>query len=103
LLTPLSTTAFPKVPPATITDTVRAFQEDMDTVGAFIKEECKMAPDAEHSASALYIAFENFSRQLGLKAMSATQFGKELGKRGFEKRKTGGKIIRRFLTLIPRL
>lgn len=91
------------LPPATITDTVRAFQEDMDTVGAFIKDACRTAPDAEYSASALYIAFEHYSRELGLKPMSATQFGKELGKRGYEKRKTGGKIMRRGLTLTPRL
>lgn len=90
-------------PPATITNTVRAFQEDMDTVGAFIKEMCSTSQTTECSASAIYLAFDRFSRELGLRPMSSTQFGKELGKRGFEKRKSGGKILRRGLTLLPQL
>ncbi len=91
------------LPPAAITDTVQAFQEDMDTIGAFIKEQCTTSPTVECNSTKLHSAYTRFAIQLGVKPISQTLFGTELGRRGFIHRKTGGNILRKGITLRPSL
>jgi putative DNA primase/helicase len=86
--------------PAAVTEAVAAYRGEMDLIGTFIDECCIEAPEVQCSSSLLYQEFEGFARELGQRIPSRTEFGNELGRRGYAARKSGV-VYRRGLTLRP--
>jgi putative DNA primase/helicase len=71
------------------TDSYRA---DMDTLGEFIDECCSLDATQEIKASDLYARYKTWAEQRGEYIETQTRFGTRLVERGFEKRKTGGRV-----------
>lgn len=74
------------------------YRTEMDSVGHFISEQCKVEPEAQISASALYNSYRRFSNDNGQTPVSQTMFGRTLTSRGFNSVKRGG-MFRVGLTL----
>jgi P4 family phage/plasmid primase-like protien len=70
-----------------------AYKAEMDTLGAFIREECVIHPDASVGATPLFKAYERFCEDRGEHAGTQTAFGTRLTERdGIERgrdKKTG--------------
>lgn len=64
------------------------YRVEQDTVGQFLADSCEMGAAFEVSAGTLYRAYEVWAKQLGLRPEGGTKFGQDLGRRGFDVRKT---------------
>lgn len=74
--------------PEIVTKATGEYRTDQDTIGQFINDCCEVGPSFEVSAGAIYRAYETWAKQLGLRPESGTKFGSDLGRRGFEVRKS---------------
>jgi phage/plasmid-associated DNA primase len=64
----------------------------MDTIGAFLDDCCVMSPTSECPATQLYLAFEQYARELGVRVPTRMEFGMELSRRGIGSRKSSTTI-----------
>lgn len=87
------------VPPATVRDAVLAYRAELDTIGAFLDQRCVIDPAASAPAGLLFHAFNEFARAAGVRPANITEFGRELGKRGFSGRMGTSERMRFGLTL----
>lgn len=69
--------------PPEVTAATAAYQNEMDVIGNFLDECCLEHPNASVKASQLYQAYETWTQQNGLKALSNPKFSKALQERGF--------------------
>lgn len=72
------------------------YREEEDTLGIFLAERCVQGKDVAGEylrarSQALYTVYQTWSEDNGLKPMSSTAFGMEMGKR-FTKRRAGGGV-----------
>lgn len=67
--------------PETVMAATRQYQRDEDTVMDFLEENCEIDPDGQCSASMIYRQYKRWSEQGGMKPMSQTAFGRDMGKR----------------------
>ncbi len=88
------------MPPAAIASAVGAYRSDMDTIGAFLADNCILSPTSECPATLLYQEFERYARDLGVRIPKQMEFGIELGKRGIGTRKSNI-ILRTGVALRP--
>ncbi|GAA4400254.1 phage/plasmid primase, P4 family [Quisquiliibacterium transsilvanicum] len=72
-------------PPKVITDAVKSYRDEMDVLGEWIRECCKVDPKARWPASEAYRAYRCWAEENGFKPMSSTAFGRKLRER-FERR-----------------
>jgi putative DNA primase/helicase len=86
-------------PPAAVRNAVFAYRTELDTIGAFLEERCVVDPASSVPAGMLYHAFCDFARAAGLPPANQTEFGRELGKRGFTARMGHSERRRAGLTL----
>jgi putative DNA primase/helicase len=69
--------------PHEVREATGQYREEMDVIGEFINECCKMSPDGTATANALYNRYLNWCEKRDEKPMSQKQFGRTLGERGF--------------------
>jgi putative DNA primase/helicase len=75
-------------PPAIITEAVRQYREESDTVGRFIVECCEPRALAQVKSSALYQRYQAFCEQAGERWVPSKDFPAEMQRRGFEWKRT---------------
>jgi putative DNA primase/helicase len=82
-------------PPAIITDAVRAYREESDTLGRFIEECCEVRPLAQVKSSVFLQRYREYSERAGERAASHKELPAEMQRRGFEwkRTKTGGMFL----------
>jgi putative DNA primase/helicase len=71
-------------PPHGVLAATREYQEEMDTLGAFISDACVTEPSAEAQAGALYAAYRVHCDRNGNRPLARNDFGLALKQRGFE-------------------
>lgn len=64
------------------------YRTEMDIVGTFLSECCVEEAGTEAKASDLYKAYKRWCDDYGQRAISGTAFGREIGERGYEKKRT---------------
>lgn len=85
--------------PESVLASTAEYREDSDALGRFILEWCEKDGGAEIDGAELHKAFTAWSKIEGSNIVNANNFGRRLTDRGFEKRKSSGKVIRVGLTL----
>jgi putative DNA primase/helicase len=71
-------------PPLGVLAATREYQEEMDTLGAFISDACVAEPSAQALAGALYNAYRAHCESNGERPLRQNDFGVALKQRGFE-------------------
>ncbi|MFH1682143.1 MAG: phage/plasmid primase, P4 family [Candidatus Eisenbacteria bacterium] len=78
-------------PPPEVLAAVESYRADMDTLGEFLAERCRVGPEFKASAADLYQTFKGWTDSTGEHAVSQRRFGLSLRERGFTRfRGTGG-------------
>ena len=92
-------------PPTAVVEATGKYREDMDVLGNFLREHCRVAEDAVGVRASLFAIYENWCHENNLRAPSAQGFYEALRDRGFEetrKRPKGSKTpVRVFLGVEP--
>ncbi|HEY2677475.1 MAG TPA: phage/plasmid primase, P4 family [Steroidobacteraceae bacterium] len=71
-------------PPSIITDAVRAYREESDTLGRFISECCHARTLGQVKSSTLYQRYQAFCQQAGERWIPAKDMPAEMDRRGFK-------------------
>lgn len=88
-------------PPALITEAVRQYREESDTLGRFIEEQCTMRALSQVKSSAFYSTYQRFCEAAGERWIHSKDLPHEMQRRGFQwKRGTGGQRLYLGLELI---
>jgi putative DNA primase/helicase len=74
--------------PDSVLAATTGFKDEMDLLAAFIMEKCKCAEYYSCRAGSLYDAYKKWAETSGENVLSGTYFGRELGKRGYNKKHT---------------
>jgi putative DNA primase/helicase len=81
-------------PPAIITDAVREYREESDTLGRFIMDCCEVRKLGQTKSSVLFQRYQQFAEQAGERSLPSKDLPHEMQRRGFEhKRATGGSRV----------
>ena len=75
-------------PPKAVTVATDDYQEQMDTVGAFIDECCIRDPELKTPSRGLYEAYKTWSAKHGEPPMNQNDFGARLGEKEFKTYRT---------------
>jgi len=75
--------------PAAIISANEAYRAEMDSVGAYIADNCEADPKALIAASALYASYRLYMASKGQSPVSSTMFGRALTQRGISPEKNG--------------
>jgi putative DNA primase/helicase len=87
-------------PPPIISDAVRTYREESDTVGRFIAECCDVRAVAQVASPILYQAYRDFAEVTGERWIAMKEFPAEMERRGFHRvRATGGKRLLKGIAL----
>ena len=79
-------------PPGIVSEAVRAYREESDTLGRFLSECCEVKALAQVKSSALFKRYQEFAQTAGERWMTAKDLPTEMARRGFtwKRTKTGG-------------
>lgn len=81
-------------PPAIISDAVRQYREESDTLGRFIVENCEVRKPGQVKSSSFYQRYQQFAEHAGERWIAAKDVPAEMERRGFVyKRGTGGQRL----------
>jgi putative DNA primase/helicase len=80
-------------PPAIVTEAVRQYREESDTLGRFIAECCEVRKLAQVKSSVIFTAYQKFCEASGERWVSAKDLPYELHKRGFEQKRTNASVV----------
>lgn len=75
-------------PPAIITDAVKAYRDESDTLGRFIEECCECRPLAQVKSSVFFERYRKFAESAGERSLPAKEMPSEMQRRGFEWKRT---------------
>lgn len=75
-------------PPGIITDAVRAYREESDTLGRFIDERCAVRKLAELKSSMFLQRYRDYAERAGERSISHKELPAEMQRRGFEWKRT---------------
>jgi len=75
-------------PPAIVSEAVRAYREESDTLGRFISECCEVRQLAQVKSSILFKAYQEFAEAAGERWIPSKDFADEMQRRGFKWKKT---------------
>ena len=75
--------------PDRVRDETAEYREAMDTVGAFIREECVAREGARDAVSSVYGAYREWSAAAGEKPMTKKAFSLRMHERGFPSKRIG--------------
>lgn len=89
-------------PPAIITDAVRVYREESDTLGRFIDEHCEVRKLGQVKSSVFFQHYQKFAEQAGERWHSAKELPHEMQRRGYEYRRvTDGVRVYQGIELKP--
>ena len=71
----------------------------MGTVGAWLEQRCHKDPTAETDAGKLYVDYREWADEAGERPVTRQRLGRSLADRGFSKRKSGGHVWYRGISL----
>ena len=91
------------ITPSSVKQANSEYRAEMDSVGQFIEERCRIDAGAKYPASDLYSLYRSHANDNGRDEVSATMFGRTLSTRGFPPVKQGGSKFRVGLTLNTQL
>lgn len=74
--------------PAEVTQATTAYKDEMDTLAAFLSDRCVIEDGASEGATDLFDAYNEWCRGSNEVAGTQTTFGRKMGERGFEKKRT---------------
>lgn len=74
-------------PPAVVTSATDEYRSEMDIIGLWLAECCRLDPTAETSAGDLYRSYRKWAESNGHRCLSQKKLGATLRDRGFESRK----------------
>ncbi len=74
--------------PEAVTAATNAYKEEMDTLAAFLFERCVIEPGASVGATDLFDAYKTWCGDSNESAGTQKTFGRKMGERGFEKKRT---------------
>ena len=82
-------------PPAIITDAVRQYREESDTLGRFIAESCTASNLSDVKSSAFFARYQAFCEQAGERWTASKDLPAEMQRRGFnwKRTKAGGVFL----------
>lgn len=82
-------------PPAIITEAVRQYREESDTLGRFITEQCEVGKLAEVRAGFFFQRYQQFAERASERWVAAKDLPHEMQRRGFQWKRTkeGGKYF----------
>jgi putative DNA primase/helicase len=91
------------LPPAVVLDAGRAYREEQDRIGEFIRERCHLNRGAKEALSELYGAYKAWCKEVGIDPLSRDRFGEELEQRvpGFRRGKSNGARYVQGIALSP--
>ena len=75
-------------PPAIITEAVRQYREDSDTLGRFIAEHCTVRKLAQVKSSVFFQRYQQFAEQAGERWVAMKDLPQEMQRRGFDWKRT---------------
>ena len=78
--------------PSEVLTATNAYREEMDVVGGFLETCCVRKPAAEAWASEIYAAYLDWARSGDEPPLSAKALSLRLTERGFERRKSNGRV-----------
>lgn len=90
-------------PPETVCAATQDYRQDMDLIGQFLDDCCLLQPDTAVAKGDLYQAYQDWCKDAGHHAMSATKLGRDLKKRGFDSDRTSSVRVWVGMRLRPRL
>ena len=76
--------------PASVTHATREYRADMDIIGGFLEDRCRLTEGHTARASDLFAAYREWAKTTGNDPVSQQLFGRRLSDRGLEQRKTSG-------------
>ena len=79
--------------PAVITNAVTAYRDEMDLIGAWIDEHCKVGAGLECRASVVYSNYKLWAEGNGYRPMSANAFGRELSQHYPKEKRNDGNFL----------
>lgn len=77
-------------PPAAVLERTEAYRSESDPLGQFLAEETVTGPYMKVKASGLHSAWAVWAMVNGHPPMNATEFGRRLAERGFERKRSAG-------------
>ena len=79
------------IAPPAVSAATSDYRTEMDTLGVFLGDRCKLEPNADATAGELYSSYRSWAESNGEKPLSQRWFGQKLVERGFTSiRKHGG-------------
>jgi P4 family phage/plasmid primase-like protien len=79
--------------PVTIQQATGEYQEEQDLIGRWLAECCTLSPRDETLSTELYANYKNWCLDNGLRPASNVSLGRRLSERGFNSRKSHGRMM----------
>ena len=79
--------------PEAVADAVREYRTEMDVLGQFLEERCRVTRNAQVTAKALYVAYRQWANETGENAVNQTRFGLAMVERGFRKKRERAGVL----------
>jgi len=76
-----------------VTAATGEFREESDILGTFLAECCVLGDAEKVAASGIYASYKDWAARTGEQPVSQTAFGRQLGERGFIRRKSSGRNL----------
>lgn len=86
--------------PPEVAEAVREYRREMDIVGRFIEERCRVLPTAKERSSTLYKEYVRWAEDSGERPVSGVKFGLAMAEREFDKERDERGQWYRGLTLV---
>ncbi len=88
-------------PPEIVTDAVRQYREESDTLGRFVGEHCEVRKLAQVKSSVLYVRYREFCERAGERAIPSKDLPGEMQRRGFRWKRTNSGGLFEGIELAP--
>jgi putative DNA primase/helicase len=81
------------MPPDCVTEAVKAYRSEADTLGRFIEERCEVRKLAQVQSSTFFSRYQDFCVAAGERALPAKDLPMEMARRGFEHKRTNASRV----------
>jgi putative DNA primase/helicase len=76
-----------------VNDATAGYRADMDLIGQFISERCKLDANARAEASDLYAEYTVWAGQSHVRVLDRNAFAREVAEKGYEKKRTKAGVV----------
>ena len=81
------------LPPATVTEAVEEYRDEMDVLGHWLAEQCDFGVGYSERVGQLYQRYQDWAKWGGYKPMTIAAFGRRLGERGLTKSRVADGVV----------